>query len=121
MNLKFHVDNERNQIRKIVKKWEYSINNPCWGIAVWSKEKQNEILNELKTLNLETCSSHDIKEITGRDEIQQCECDHCGEYSWDTLLIGQEPDYDSSTARVCLSCLEEAVKFIKESKNDVLL
>ena len=39
-------------------------------------------------------------------------CDECGTESWDVVRLGEEPDYESSTANVCLGCLRKAVALL---------
>lgn len=44
------------------------------------------------------------------------ECNECGATSWDMVEIGEEPDCESSTARVCLDCLRKAVSLLEVTK-----
>ena len=40
-------------------------------------------------------------------------CDECGVESWNVVQLGEEPDYESATARVCLGCLRKAVALLE--------
>lgn len=44
---------------------------------------------------------------------KQEECDECGSLEDTVIQLGNEPDYDSQTAQICINCLEKALKLIK--------
>ncbi len=48
-------------------------------------------------------------EIIGNDSWTCILCDECGQSVEVAVTVGQEPDYDSSTATICLACLTRAV------------
>lgn len=54
----------------------------------------------------------DVNKVIGNDSWTRVACDECGEEVYAVVQIGQEPDYDSATAEVCLSCLSKAVDLI---------
>lgn len=37
-------------------------------------------------------------------------CDECGKEVKEIVIVGEEPDYESNTAHMCLDCLQKAVK-----------
>lgn len=41
-------------------------------------------------------------------------CNGCGEESDRIVQVGEEPDYESRTARLCAKCLDEAVRTMRE-------
>lgn len=48
-------------------------------------------------------------EIIGNTSWTQNNCDECGKDSDSVVQLGQEPDYDSSTANICFDCLRKAI------------
>ncbi|WP_417744813.1 hypothetical protein [Rosistilla oblonga] len=50
-----------------------------------------------------------INKITGNKSWTEVRCDECSEYVEAAVQLGQEPDYASSTATVCVSCLKKAL------------
>lgn len=52
-------------------------------------------------------------EIIGNRSWTRNECDECGKDCDITVQLGQEPDYESSTAQICLTCLQVAQQLIE--------
>ncbi len=40
-------------------------------------------------------------------------CDECNKYVAEVVQMGEEPDYESSTAKICAACLMAAMKLIE--------
>jgi hypothetical protein len=53
-----------------------------------------------------------INAIIGNDSWTSCICDDCGQKVEAVVSCGQEPDYDSSTAKMCKGCLKAALKLL---------
>jgi hypothetical protein len=105
---------QRDKIRSVVSRYEaqYRGSNRPLGDG---RNPQN-VLAQLKTLDLDTASADDVNAIVGNTSWTDPEgCDECGRPSWDCVQIGQEPDYESSTATVCLECLEKAIQLVRGS------
>ncbi len=49
------------------------------------------------------------KEILGNDSWTRNKCDECDKDVYATVQLGQEPDYESATANICLDCLNKAI------------
>lgn len=47
-------------------------------------------------------------------------CNECNKPNDYIIEIGQEPDYDSATAKMCINCLNKAVKELSSKINDGL-
>lgn len=47
-------------------------------------------------------------EIIGNDSWTRITCDECEQSVEAAVTVGQEPDYDSATATICLDCLQKA-------------
>lgn len=58
------------------------------------------------------------KELSRRDRdgIWRPTCDECCEKADNVVQIGEEPDYESSTAKICEPCLRKALALIEEAK-----
>ena len=52
-------------------------------------------------------------EIIGNNSWTRNECHECKKDSDVVVQLGQEPDYESSTANVCLECLNKAIVLAK--------
>jgi hypothetical protein len=51
----------------------------------------------------------EIAEIIGNTGWTRNDCDECDKDSMTVVQVGQEPDYDSRTAYICLDCLRKAI------------
>jgi hypothetical protein len=51
----------------------------------------------------------EIAAIIGNDSWTDCQCDECGKDYGVVIQLGQEPDYESATAKICPTCLNKAV------------
>lgn len=88
------------------------------------KNDDREPMEEARKLDPETCSAEEIAEIMIKHRLwnRGCQndrektwfihtCDECGKPSPVLLQVGNEPDYDSRTAYLCLDCLKKAAEF----------
>lgn len=50
----------------------------------------------------------DVERIIGNTSWTECKCDQCGERKESVVMVGEPLDYDSRTASLCVSCLDEA-------------
>lgn len=66
------------------------------------------MLAALESLDKETATAADVSLICGNDSWVQIKCDECGESVDAVIRVGQEPDYDSSTASLCFGCVRAA-------------
>ncbi len=59
-----------------------------------------------------------VNKIIGNDSWTYCKCDECEQESEFVVEVGQEPDYESSTARLCGECVRRAMAIVlgKEAK-----
>lgn len=55
-----------------------------------------------------------VNEVIGNDTWTACRCDECELYVEEVIVLGEEPDYESSTASVCKECLIKALKTLKD-------
>ena len=57
-----------------------------------------------------------IAEIIGNDSWAVVECDQCGERVPAAVTVGQQPDYETSTATICEPCLRRALALLEGHK-----
>ena len=55
-------------------------------------------------------------EIFGGKSWTENICDECGKDAFTVIEIGQEPEYESFCAHICLECLKRAVELIENKK-----
>ena len=58
-------------------------------------------------------SEADIAAIIGNRSWTELRCDECGERVDALVQVGDEPDYESATVRICLACAEKAVAALR--------
>jgi len=90
---------KQEKIKNIVKRWKYQ----------YPKDKK-DITEKLIQANPTT--EDEIAKIIGNRTWTTNRCDECGEDKDVLIQLGQEPDYESSTACICLNCLKKALKLI---------
>jgi superfamily II helicase len=74
------------------------------------RHDSEEIYNKLKALG-DSPEPEEVNKIIGNDAWTRCTCDNCGNNRVrEVLQVGQEPDYESSTANICAACLKEIVE-----------
>ena len=102
------LETQRSKIIAVVERWRRQ-----YGSGDYGSDKL-QILNELQGLNLETCSAEDVNRIIGNESWTRLDpCHECGADSVQTVMLGQEPDYESYTAWVCKECLKKAIVLIE--------
>lgn len=103
---------EREQVRSVSAKWrsQYATYTSSDRADVAHKK---DIGMRLAALNPEKATAADVSEIVGNESwVCPTECDECGESSWNVVVLGEAPDYDSSTACICVRCLKKAVALV---------
>lgn len=67
----------------------------------------------LAALDLETATPAEVNAIIGNSSWTQEACNECNRSDADALILfGQEPDYDSCGAYVCVDCLRKAMTLV---------
>jgi hypothetical protein len=89
------------------------------GVAnAWKEQYKSEIgcntdkdiiYKNLQKLNLNTVTVQDIVSTIGNDSWTMLVCDECKEEVETIIQLGDEPDYESSTANICIPCLKKAL------------
>jgi len=98
--------NERNQVKDAAARWKKQY-------AESLVKRDHDIAEQLEAIDPETATASDVEAIVGNsDWARPQSCDECGASSWDVVRFGEEPDYGSSTAWVCVSCLRTAIAMV---------
>lgn len=71
-----------------------------------------ERFDRISSLNPSTCTVEQFNTALGNTSWTDLKCDECGNNVDMLVQVGQEPDYESSTANVCVKCLRKAVCWI---------
>jgi hypothetical protein len=103
------VITQRVLIREAAQRWreQYGANHR------WGRDK-DDVYAKLAALDVERATAADVDAIIGNTSWTEVPaCDECGKRRNEVVQIGQEPDYESSTAEVCVPCLRAAIKAAK--------
>lgn len=73
------------------------------------------ILENLKKLG-KNPTPDDVDNIIGNKTWTNLLCSECGEYKEKIIIVGQEPNYESSTAYLCNDCVRKAYNLINKEK-----
>ena len=74
---------------------------------------KREIYENLEKLG-ENPTPKQVNETIGNDSWTRLRCHECKEHVDLVVEVGEEPDYESSTANLCKSCLTSLYELIKE-------
>jgi len=77
--------------------------------------EKSKVAEALDALNKETASIQDVEAIIGNGSWTRLTCDECSSEVDAVIRMGQEPDYESSTALLCFSCVKKAAEMINRS------
>jgi hypothetical protein len=80
------------------------------GWSVGGLEKEG-IYNRLRTLP-PNATEEQVTAIIGNQSWTRNACDQCKRDTEVVVEVGQAPDYDSATARLCVQCLQSALELI---------
>lgn len=107
--------NEKTEIESVAERWKaaYCRDGDWRDYGGSSKEA---IYLRLLALP-QNATAKDIASIIGNSSwAGPQQCHECGDEDAEAVVqIGQEPDYESATADICLSCLRKAVALIESS------
>jgi hypothetical protein len=98
---KMKVITKQQLIDTVTEKWKREYGE-C------NSEKHNKIYSKLCAL--ENPTEEQIAEVIGNSTWTRNDCTECGNDVDVIVEIGEEPDYRSNTAWLCLECLQKALK-----------
>lgn len=97
----------RDCIREIASEWDQKYG----PFSRWANDhNKNRIGTELAALDRETATAEDVAAIIGNDGWTHLKCHECGQTVEAVVEVGEEPDYESCTARLCLPCVQSAAQ-----------
>jgi hypothetical protein len=96
----------RSLVEDVPRRWEKQ-----YGVAPADPHKA-EIGRKLAAIDTSIADAEDINRVIGNDTWTKLPCHNCGKWSGDGVRVGEEPDYESSTANVCRDCLREAYRMV---------
>ena len=75
---------------------------------------RREILAKLKAMDVETVTADEVTAIIGTRGWISMTCNECNNLAGDLVEIGDEPDYESQTARVCKECAPKLIAMLQQ-------
>ncbi len=101
----------RGEIRTVPVRWHEQYRNYQRKDAA----EKAAISRQLDDLDLETVTAKKIAAVIGNDSWTEIHCDECDKNVNVAVRVGQEPDYQSNTATVCVPCLKKALRLAERS------
>lgn len=94
--------------REAAKKWKFQYKDS--NANEWRNRNGHDREKTYRQLvELGTSPDPDaVDEIIGNPTWTDVKCDQCGAYVDMVVQVGQEPDYDSATCELCVSCINNA-------------
>jgi len=101
----------RSQILEVADRWRKQYPREKKG-SKWYKIQQ-----ELDALDKTVATANDVEKIIGNNSwVGYSYCDECDECFNTVVELGEEPDYESATARICGECLKKAMALFEEAE-----
>lgn len=92
----------------VTARWKKQYKNP-----MYASSDKSDILTKLQALE-DTPDPDQIDVIIGNKSWTRVTCHECDTEISPVIELGQEPNYDSYTACICLSCLTKAIKILND-------
>ena len=97
---------QRSKIESVAERWDEQYPP---GDRYCTVDKQS-ISKALHGMDLHKVSAQKVDATIGNTSWTRLVCGVCGECVTAIAQVGEAPDYESSTASLCLACLREAVR-----------
>jgi hypothetical protein len=103
---------------KVITRYEYAQSAPQRWIDVYKNRqfssKWDYVTEKMEQMTLPV-NPDEIDALIGNTSwTNLSDCSECGSRSDPIIEVGQEPDYASRTAYLCIPCLERLVTLVKE-------
>lgn len=96
---------------RVEHRWYESYSNSTfWDSCTPPRNKTKRQIHEDLVALGSFPTADQVDEVIGNKSWTECRCDECGKQAEQVVQLGQDPDYESSTACICLPCLKKAVK-----------
>jgi len=107
------VETPKTKAAEAAESWKRQYWSPKGG---WSKTFSGPANVEYEALIAlgPTPEPGQVDKAIGNKSWTRTECGECGAENVPVVVLGEEPDYESSTAWVCLGCLRKAVAMLEE-------
>lgn len=108
--------NERHQIQTVVARFREQYSGRL-DLPIFDGSFPRDILTKLERLDPETATTDDVAAIIGnRMWAEPLSCHECRKTSWNCVELGEPPEIESSTARICPDCLRLALSLASEQQ-----
>lgn len=96
---------EREQIKSVAARWRLQYSNGAY-------QNKLDFQRKLDLLDVNKATAEDVTAIIGNSSwVQPKKCVECDKKRYDVIMLGEEPDYESSTICICPDCLQKALLF----------
>ena len=106
---------QRMLIRAVAKRWRKQYEPFKYDAPLFSERNglsrdltKRQIAEKLDALDPETATADDVANIIGNRSWTRLECHECGREVDAVVEVGEKPDYESATAKLCKDCAEKA-------------
>ena len=109
------VITRRKLIEAVAQRWQsHYLRDGQWSKFAGNSES---IYYLLLKLDLKTCPASDVDAIIGNDSWTTMTCDQCRKPVDAVVEVGAPPDYESSTAKLCFTCIKSSMERLKTYVN----
>lgn len=98
----------KSKLDYVVKSWFIQYPNDKDGIGEKLKRLDNPIAEQ-------------INEVIGNDSWTRIWCSECGDSVEEFIVIGEEEDYENSTAYLCENCITKAYNSFSAKKRELYI
>lgn len=105
---------ERTLVRDVATRWA----NAYPKAGPYGRDPQKQAITKaLAALDAEIATAADVAEIIGNDSwCERPKCHECGETVDAAVQVGEELDYESNTATLCMACLQNALELMVQNE-----
>jgi hypothetical protein len=103
---------KRYKIDVVADRWKHQYYDISRGWTQTLRGSTENVYRRLKELP-QGATEEQVAGIIGNRSWTKLQCDECGKAVSAVVQVGAPPDYESSTAWLCLDCLHQAVKLAK--------
>lgn len=108
------IKTERQLIQAVASRWRKAYSPFTSDVPFNHRQMtKRQVADELDKLDLNIATTKDVGDIIGNTSWTALKCDECGEYVDALIQVGEEPDYESSTASLCKSCIRKAAELFQ--------
>lgn len=94
-------------VRGVIDNWRAAYYNGRNG--TWKHGDDKRVIYEKLVALGPSASADEVDAAIGNGSWTSCRCDECDTEVEAVIQVGQEPDYESATAKLCLDCVKNAL------------